>query len=296
MTTEERSSRFADLDLWPTGDAVEAMLEAQIAGAEAVRSQVGAIAAAADEAARRLADPGGRLIYVGAGTSGRLAVQDGVELGPTYGWGGERIVYILAGGKDALLSSVEGAEDDAEAGEREMLAAGPTASDVVIAIAASGTTPYTLGALSQAGGGVLTIGLANNPGSPLLALAAHPILLDTGAEVVAGSTRMKAGTAQKIALNLLSTAIMLRLGRIHAGLMIDMRVSNAKLRRRAVGMIQEIAGVDPQTAETALGDASGEIKRAVLIALGQTPEQSATSLRSAGGNLREALGRIETQK
>ncbi|GGB90331.1 N-acetylmuramic acid 6-phosphate etherase [Novosphingobium endophyticum] len=297
MTTEARSARYADLDLWPTDAAVEAMLEAQLAAAAAVQPQARAIARAADEASARLADSAGRLIYVGAGTSGRIAVQDGVELGPTYGWDGDRVAYLLAGGGDALVSSVEGAEDDAAAGEREMRDLAPTASDVIVAVAASGTTPYTVAALAQGrADGALTVGFANNPAAPLLALATHPILLDTGAEVVTGSTRMKAGTAQKIALNLFSTAIMLRLGRIHAGLMVDMRVSNAKLRQRAVAMIGEIAGVDGKVAEDALDQAAGGIKRAVLIALGQTPEQSAISLRSAGGNLRRALGRADTDE
>lgn len=297
MTTEARSARYADLDLWPTDAAVEAMLEAQLAGAAAVQPQAGAIARAADEAAARLADSAGRLIYVGAGTSGRIAVQDGVELGPTYGWDGDRVAFLLAGGRDALVSSVEGAEDDAPAGEREMRALAPTASDVIVAVAASGTTPYTVAALAQGrADGALTVGFANNPAAPLLALATHPILLDTGTEVVTGSTRMKAGTAQKIALNLFSTAIMLRLGRIHAGLMVNMRVSNAKLRQRAVAMIGEIARVDRKVAENALSQAAGDIKRAVLIALGQTSEQSAISLRSAGGNLRRALGHIETEE
>jgi N-acetylmuramic acid 6-phosphate etherase len=297
MRTEERDCRYADLDLWPTGTAVEAMLDAQRAAVAAVQPQAGAIAKAAEEAATRLSDPAGRLIYVGAGTSGRIAVLDGVELGPTYGWDGERVVYLLAGGKDALLSSVEGAEDDAAAGAREMRGVAPAASDVIVGVAASGTTPYTVAAVSEAHtSGALTIGFANNAGTPLLAVATHPILLGTGAEVVMGSTRMKAGTAQKIALNLFSTALMLRLGRIYAGLMVDMRVSNAKLRHRAVEMVREIAGVDRPAAEMALGNAAGDIKRAVLIALGQTPEQSTTSLRSAGGNLRIALGRIATDE
>lgn len=297
MSTEGRSARYADLDLWPTSEAVEAMLEAQLAAAAAVQPQAGAIARAADEAATRLADSGGRLIYVGAGTSGRIAVQDGVELGPTYGWDAERVVYLLAGGEGALLSSIEGAEDDASAGEREMRGVAPTASDVVVAVAASGRTPYTLAAVSQARAeGALTIGFANNPGAPLLTLATHPILLDTGAEVVMGSTRMKAGTAQKIALNLFSTALMLRLGRIYAGLMVDMRVSNAKLRHRAVETVCEIARVDKPAAEIALRQAAGNVKRAVLIALGQTPEESEISLLSAGGNLRRALVRIEADR
>ena len=290
MPTEDFSARYADLDLWPAKDAVQAMLEGQLAAAAAVQAQVAAIAGAAEAAAARLGDPAGRLIYAGAGTSGRIAVQDGVELGPTYGWGSARTVYLLAGGPDALMSSVEGAEDDTAAGDRAMREAAPAPCDVVIGVAASGSTPYTLAAVRAAlAGGALTIGLANNSGSPLLQIAEHPIFLDTGAEVVAGSTRMKAGTAQKIALNLLSTAVMLRLGRVYNGRMIAMRVSNAKLRRRAVDMIREIAGVDAAVAKAALAQADGEIRLAALIASGAAPEKAASALAEAGGNLRIAL-------
>ncbi len=290
MPTEDISARYAGIDLWPTGDAVQAMLEAQLAAAAAVQSQAAAIAKAADEAAARLGDLAGRLIYAGAGTSGRLAVQDGVELGPTFGWGGERTVFLLAGGAAAMMSSVEGAEDDAAAGDRAMREAAPAPCDVAVGVAASGSTPFTLAALGAAqAAGALTIGIANNPGAPLLQLAAHPILLDTGAEAVAGSTRMKAGTAQKIVLNLLSTAIMLRLGRVHGGRMIAMRVSNAKLHRRAAKMVREIARVTGPAAEAALRQAAGDIRLAVLIALGMTPPQAAMALSDAGGNLRAAM-------
>lgn len=291
MSTEGISSRYSDLDLWQTDDAVQAMLEAQLAAAAAVRPQAAAIASAAEAAAARLADPSGRLIYVGAGTSGRLGVQDGVELGPTFGWASERLAWLMAGGSDALHSSVEGAEDDGEAGERAMRGLTPTACDVVVGVAASGTTPYTVAAIRTAlADDALTIGLANNAGTPLLRVVAHPILLDTGAEVIAGSTRMKAGTAQKIALNLFSTAVMLRLGRVYGGLMIGMNASNDKLRRRAVEMISALARVNGPAAERALGQASGDIRLAVLIALGSTPERAAASLSAAGGNLRIALG------
>src|SRR5437868_1322741 len=158
LSTEDVSSRFADLDLWPTQDVVRAMLEGQLAAAAAVQSQAGLIARAAEEAAVRLNAPEGRLIYVGAGTSGRIAAMDGVELGPTFDWGGERVAYLLAGGRDALLSSVEGAEDDAPAGEAEIRALAPMPSDVVVGVAASGRTPYTIAALRTAGAaGALTI-------------------------------------------------------------------------------------------------------------------------------------------
>lgn len=293
MSTERASPRYADIDLWPTGDAVLAMLEGQLAAAAAVQSQAEMIAVAAEEAATRLGDPRGRLIYVGAGTSGRIAVQDGVELVPTYGWDNERLVYILAGGMKALLASVEGAEDDAAAGEDAIRRAAPTPHDVVVGVSASGRTAYTLAAVrAAAADGALTIGLASNSGTPLLKAVDHPILLSTGAEIVAGSTRMKAGTAQKIALNLFSTTVMLRLGRVYKGLMVSMRLSNQKLRVRAAEMVCAIAHVGRPVAEQALERAGGDIKLATLIALGSDPEQGATVLRAAGGNLRAAIGQL----
>ena len=290
MSTEQISARYAGLDLWPTRDAVQAMLEGQLAAAAAVQSQAGAIAAAAEAAAGRLRGDAGRLIYIGAGTSGRLAVQDGVELGPTYDWPEARTLYLLAGGLDAMLTGVEGAEDDGAAAEAEIARASVTASDVAIGVAASGRTPYTLAALRAArAAGALSIGIASNAGTPILEAAEHSILIETGPEIVAGSTRMKAGTAQKIALNLFSTATMLRLGRIHDGLMVDMRLSNRKLRARAAGMVSEIAGVDRMTAEQALERAGGRIKPAVLVALGADPDAARRTLDEAGGNLRDAL-------
>jgi len=297
LSTEDASVRFADLDLWPTREAVQAMLEGQLAAAAAVQSQAARIAKAAEDAATRLTGPDGRLIYVGAGTSGRLAAIDGVELGPTFDWGGERVATLLAGGPAALLSSIEGAEDDASAGEAEMRALAPRSRDVVVGVAASGRTPYTLAAVRAAeAAGALTIGFANNEGTPLLQAVAHPILLDTGAEIVAGSTRMKAGTAQKIALNTFSTAVMVRLGRVHAGMMINMRLTNRKLQGRAVEIILAIAHVEKSVAEDALEQAGGDIKLAALVALGQTPEQGAASLQAVGGDLRAAIQRSKSDR
>jgi N-acetylmuramic acid 6-phosphate etherase len=273
------------------------MLEGQLAAAAAVQSQAGAIAAAAEAAAERLRDPKGRLIYAGAGTSGRLAVLDGVELGPTFDWPDERLVFALAGGNAALTSSVEGAEDDGEAGAQAVRDASPSSADIVIGVAASGRTPYTVAAVrAGAEAGALTIGMAGNPDTPLLAAAAHPILLDTGPEVVAGSTRMKAGTAQKIALNLFSTALMLRLGRVHGGLMVSMRLSNDKLRRRAADMVARIGGSDHAAAEAALRDAGGDIRVGALIAAGADAEMARAALDRSGGNLRAALASIENRQ
>lgn len=292
MSTEDVSRRYRDLDLWPTDDAVQTMLEGQLAAVAAVQPRIAAIASAAEAAAQRLAGPAGRLIYVGAGTSGRLAVQDGVELAPTFGWAHERTVYLLAGGNDALIASIEGSEDDAAAGETAMRLLTPAANDVVVGVAASGTTPYTIAAVRQGGaGGALTIGIANNPATPLLKTAAHPILLETGAEVLTGSTRMKAGTAQKIALNLFSTALMLRLGGVYDGRLVGMQVSNAKLRTRAIATIRDIAGIEEAAAAAALDRAGGDIKLAVLLALGWDSARSASALAEADGNLRVALAR-----
>ena len=290
MGTEDASRSYAGLDLWPTGDVVAAMCEGQLDAAAAVQSQVEAIARAADEAAERLQHPSGRLVYVGAGTSGRLAVLDGVELEPTFGWSRDRMIFGIAGGLDALAGSVEGAEDDEDSARALVRSADLDRNDVVIGVAASGTTPFTVAAVREASAaGALTVGIASNANTPLLLAAKHPIFLDTGTELVAGSTRMKAGTAQKIALNLLSTAIMVRLGRVHDGLMVDMRVSNRKLRTRAIGIVAEIAEVDREAAEGALDVAQNNIKLASLIAAGASPEKAGELLAVSGNNLRAAL-------
>jgi len=290
LSTEGTSRRFAELDLWPTADAVRAMFEGQLAAAEAVQPQIGPLAQAAEAAAERLRHPEGRLVYAGAGTSGRLAVLDGTELEPTFGWARERLVYAIAGGMAALSGSVENAEDDEESACVLVRSAKLGANDVAIGVSASGTTPFTVAALTEARQrGTLTVGIASNAGSPLLAAAEHPIFLDTDAEVIAGSTRMKAGTAQKIALNLLSSAIMLRLGRVHGGLMVDMRISNRKLRARAVAMVAEISGADRATAEAALAAAGDDIKRAVLVAMGIAPDRARDILLRSGDNLRTAI-------
>lgn len=291
--TEARSPDHSGIDEWPTVDAIEAMLDGQIDAVTAIRSQVKALAAAAEAAAETLLRGSGRLVYAGAGTSGRIAVQDGVELGPTYNWPSQRLLYLMAGGMDALVNSVEGAEDDA--GEARGLVARHAVGvgDVVIGIAASGRTPFTLAVIETArGAGALTIGIANNPDTPLLAAAEHPILIATGAELVAGSTRMKAGTAQKSVANLLSTAIMLRLGRVYKGLMVDMVISNEKLLRRAQGIVRTLTGCDAHTAAAAIEAGGRNIKAAVLIALGRSPDEAHALLTAHGGILRDALAEI----
>lgn len=289
MATEDVDPRFVDLDAWSPASAIEAMWEGQLAAVAAVGSALPAITAATHAATEALGDRG-RLIYVGAGTSGRVAVQDGAELPPTFAWPPERLHFIIAGGDGALIASVEGAEDDVAAAVRQIDGVRPTPHDVVIAVAASGTTPFTVAALQQAGTyGIVTIGIANNPGTALLTSAKYPILVETGPEVIAGSTRMKAGTAQKVVLNLISTGIMLRSGRVFHGLMVNMQTTNTKLRHRAEVMIARIAGCAQAEAASALEQTEGDIKTATLLVLGYDKARADSLLARHQGNLRGVL-------
>lgn len=289
MPTEAADPRYREIDRWPTETAVEAMLEAQIAAIAALKSQTGAMAAAIDAAADRLRH-GGRIAYAGAGTSGRIGVQDGVELTPTFNWPFERLAFLIAGGSAALTRTQEGAEDSREAALAAVAAEEIGPDDVLIGIAASGRTPYVIAALEAArAAGALTIGISNNADTPVLTAAEHAILADTGSEVVAGSTRMKAGTAQKVTLNLISTGIMLRLGLVHHGLMVNMQVSNVKLRGRAVRMVATLAGVGEGQAEAALDAAGLDIKKAVLVARGLDAGAAEDRLAAAQGSLGKVL-------
>ena len=223
MRTEQIDPRYADLDSWSAAEMIAAMYEGQLAAAGAVRGALGPITKAVEDAVPALRR-GGRIVYVGAGTSARIGVQDGSELLPTYDWPADRVVFVIAGGLDALVRSIEGAEDNEAAGTEAITNAKIGADDVVIGIAASGTTPFTIAALRGAhAAGAVTIAVANNADAPIFAAARHPILVETGSEAVAGSTRMNAGTAQKIVLNLFSTAVMVKMGRVYRGLMVDMR-------------------------------------------------------------------------
>ncbi len=293
--TEGVSQRFVDFDQWSSHDAIEAMYEGQLVAMAAIKPAIQDIANAADQAARRLGHAG-RLIYVGAGTSGRLAIQDGAELGPTFGWTQDRIVFCIAGGLQALTVSAEGAEDISEDGKTQIRTAKADKNDVVIGVAASGKTPFTLGALQQANAmGAMTIGITNTPNAPILKNVDHAILADTGNELIAGSTRMKAGTAQKAVLNMLSTTIMTRLGHVYNGFMVDMMVSNNKLEGRAINMICKITNCTKETAINSLNQANKNIKTAVLMASGQDANSAERALNRAKGNLRHALALIMTK-
>ena len=292
MSTEDVDPRFADLDAWSTAEMLQAMYEGQLAAAAAVEPALESIACAVEDAAGALKEKG-RLVYVGAGTSGRIGVQDGTELCPTFNWSRERLLFLMAGGVTALTQSIEAAEDSEIDGARAVAEAAIGANDVVIGLAASGTTPYTVGALRAAREkDAVTIGIANNPRAPLLDAVRHPILLCTGSEAIAGSTRMKAATAQKIVLNLFSTALMVRLGRVYRGLMVHMRATNEKLRRRAAGIVSRITGCAPDEAARLVGEARGDVKLAVLLALGAKASQAAPLLERHEGNLRAAIAEL----
>jgi N-acetylmuramic acid 6-phosphate etherase len=289
MRTEQISPRYVELDSWPTAEMIAAMYEGQLTAAASVRNALGAITAAVEDAVPAL-QRGGRLVYAGAGTSGRIGVQDGTELPPTFDWPADRLVFAMAGGLGALLRSAEQAEDSEAAGAQTITDANITSNDVIVGVAASGTTPFTIGALrASTATGAVTIAVASNPGAPLFEVARHRILIDTGSEVIAGSTRMKAGTAQKIVLNLFSTAVMVKMGRVYRGLMVDMRARNAKLRRRAEAIVGEIIPCPAEDAADYLMQANGDVKTAVLIGFGLDLNEAAQLLKRHGGNLRSAI-------
>ena len=261
--TEERNPRTTDVDLLPTADVVRLITEEDAVVADAVRAQRGRIAQAVDLAVEALRS-GGRVHYVGSGTSGRLGVLDAVELLPTYGVGEEWFVAHLAGGVGAMMLAVEGAEDDVALGRADVDAVGPR--DVVVGLAASGRTPYVRGALDVARErGARTVLVSANPDAPLAAGVDVAILVDTGPEVVTGSTRMKAATAQKLVLNTFSTATMIRLGKTYSNLMIDVRPTNQKLRARIVRMLVQATGLGSAECEDVLRAADGEVHVALVM-------------------------------
>jgi len=236
-------------------------------------------------------EAGGRLIYVGAGTSGRLGLLDSVELYPTFSWPHGRAVALLAGGSDAMFVAVEGAEDDIVQGAADLHSVEVMANDVVLLIAASGATPYVLGALRAArAAGALTIGFANNTDAPIALEAEIGITLDTGAEIISGSTRLKAGTSQKIALNSFSSALMVRLNKVYGNLMVDLKATNAKLVRRAIRLTSFATGADEEAARAVLEQCDFHVKTAIVALSKQTGvEEARALLETARGSVRQAL-------
>jgi N-acetylmuramic acid 6-phosphate etherase len=289
--TEQRNPRTTDLDLLPT-PAMLALLHAEDALVPgAVEPVLGKLALLVDEAAERV-HRGGRVHYFGAGSSGRIAVLDATELAPTFGLPPGVVIAHLAGGDAAMERAVEGAEDDPAGGAAA--AAGVTAADLVIGLSASGRTPYVAGALTaSARQGAFTAVVTCNPGSPLRSLARVAIVADTGPEAIAGSTRLKATTALKLILNSFSTALMVRLGKTYSNLMAAASPTNDKLRVRRVRILREASGADEITAETALTQADGDLRTALVALLaGVGAQRARQALDAAGGTVRGALAAL----
>lgn len=290
LSTERHSARYRGLDTWDSSEILAALHDGQLAAIASVRAALPALERAANDVVARLQEARGRLVYVGAGASGHLALQDGLEMPGTFGWPANRLVLLMAGAGSSMETLDNGREDDADAGANAIAEQAIAKLDVVIAVAASGGTPYTVAALNAARQrDALTIGIANNPNTALLQAAEHPVLLDTGPEVVAGSTRLNAGTAQKAALGMLSTLIMTRLGHVVDGLMVNMSPDNAKLRERALAMLVTLTDCERDEARNALERCAGQVKAAVLVLNGQTTDQAKALLEDTRGRLRDAL-------
>jgi len=291
LVTERVRPELADLDLRPTQELVRLMASEEAVVAAAVRRAAPQIATAIDAVVARLtARPDGRIVYVGAGTAGRMGVLDAAECGPTFNAAG-KVVALLAGGPGAVTKPREGAEDDAATGAAELAALGAGPSDAVVGISASGRTPYVLGALAAAReAGALTVGLSCHPGSLVSAAADHAVEVVVGPEVIAGSTRLKAGSAQKLVLNTISTAVMVRLGRTFGNLMVDVSAGSEKLVDRARRIVATAAGCSPAEAAAALAAADGEVKTAIVALLaGLDPAAARRRLDASGGAVRRAL-------
>lgn len=288
LVTESHRSDLADLDQRSTRELVDVVNREDARVPAAVAEAAPALATAIDAAVDRLR-VGGRLIYAGAGTAGRMGVIDAVECGPTFNT--DRVIALMAGGVDAVATASESVEDRFEDGAGVVTDAAVGTADVVVVVSASGRTPYALGAAEAArAAGALTVGVSGNPDAELSGLVDHPIEVVAGPEVITGSTRLKAGTAQKLVLNALSTIVMVRLGKTYGNLMVDVRATNEKLRRRAERVVELATGADPDTVAAALGDADGDVKTAVVMLLADTDAaRAAARLADAGGRVRDAL-------
>ncbi|GGW56450.1 MULTISPECIES: N-acetylmuramic acid 6-phosphate etherase [Streptomyces] len=290
LTTEAFRPELAEIDRLPTLDIARLMNGEDAGVAGAVAARLPEIAGAVDAIAARMGR-GGRLVYAGAGTAGRLGVLDASECPPTFNTAPGEVVGLIAGGPRAMVTSVEGAEDSRELARADLAALALTAEDTVVGISASGRTPYAIGAVEYARSlGALTVGLACNAGSALAAAAEHGIEVVVGPELLTGSTRLKAGTAQKLVLNMLSTITMIRLGKTYGNLMVDVRASNEKLRARSRRIVSLATGADDEEIEEALAATGGEVKHAILVLLAGVDGPSATRLlEESGGHLRAAL-------
>ncbi|WP_412740374.1 N-acetylmuramic acid 6-phosphate etherase [Krasilnikovia sp. MM14-A1259] len=290
LVTESRRPDLADLDLRPTGELVALMHADGASVTSAVERALPRVAAAIDAITARMAR-GGRLIYAGAGTAGRLGVLDASECPPTFGVASGTVVALIAGGAGAMQAAVEGAEDDAGAAAADLDRSRVAECDSVVAVTASGRTPYAVGAATHARErGALVVGLACTPDPPLATVAHHMIEVVVGPELISGSTRLKAGTAQKLVLNMISTVVMVRLGRTYGDLMVDLHATNDKLRVRAARIVAQAADVPAQVAAAALDAAAGEVKPAIVHLVRGVDVAAARELLAAhDGRLRAVL-------
>ena len=294
LETEKKNPASAHIDELSSLEMVKIIHAEDQRAVDAVTPILPKIAEAVEQIALRMRS-GGQLIYCGSGTSGRLGVLDAVECPPTYGTPPELVTGILAGGTNAMFRAKEGAEDDESQGMNDLADFPVAETDTVVGLSASGRTPYVIGALRCAKeAGALTIAVACSPGSPIASIADIDLTAVTGAEVVTGSTRMKAGTAQKMILNMLSTGVMIRLGKVFGNLMVDVAATNDKLRERALNNVVEVARCTHEEAVTALREADGRAKPAILIALAHCSKQDAENLlRESDGQLAATLRKIK---
>ncbi|MFD4611113.1 N-acetylmuramic acid 6-phosphate etherase [Streptomyces sp. NPDC058440] len=294
LTTEAFRPELAEIDRLPTLEIARLMNAEDTTVPTAVAERLPQIAAAIDAVAERMAR-GGRLVYAGAGTAGRLGVLDASECPPTFNTRPSQVVGVIAGGPQAMVTSVEGAEDSKELAAEALDALGLTPDDTVVGVSASGRTPYAIGAVEHARAvGALTVGLSCNANSALAAAAEHGIEVVVGPELLTGSTRLKAGTAQKLVLNMLSTITMIRLGKTYGNLMVDVRASNDKLRARSRRIVALATGAPDDDIERALAAADGEVKTAILTLLADLDGPTATRLlEQSDGHLRAALERAK---
>ncbi len=294
-STEIRHPASEGLHQLPGEQVLARLLDAQAEALGAVRASLADLDRAAEAGAQAIRS-GGMMAYAGAGSSGLMALSDALELAGTFGIPPSQTPVLFAGGAGTLLAMTGAVEDDENSAEADVERAGLGAGDLLVAVSASGTTPYVLAAVRAAQArGAKVMGVANVAGSPLLRLAELPVLLDTGPELVAGSTRMGAGTAQKAALNMFSTLVGIRLGHVHDGYMVNVVADNAKLRDRARRMVQAISGRDEDTSARALDRTEGRVKPAVLIALGASEEEAENALRDSEGRLDAAIERCTNQ-
>jgi N-acetylmuramic acid 6-phosphate etherase len=293
LDTEASTTERGDLDLLDTDELVRRMNQEDTRVPAAVAQRAAEIAAAVDGITERFRR-GGRLVYIGAGTAGRVGVLDASECPPTFGTDPSMVIGLIAGGETAIRSAVENAEDDDEAAGESLRTLGVGEKDTVVGISASGRTPYVVGGLRSArAAGALTVAIASNADSAIGAEADIAIEVATGPEFISGSTRLKSGTAQKLVVNMLTTLSMIKLGKTYRGVMVDLRATNEKLRARSIRTVSQLAGVGVGEAAAAIDAAGGSVKLALLmLATDATPEDAASALRDADGILRDAIAAL----